>query len=339
MHEMVERVVSMSFEGIVNSLNEMTPEMCVGVVAHTRPDGDAVGSVLAMVAALRDAGIQALPLMGDEEKSPRVYSWLAHFDEYLMPSQVRDMTFDYLIVLDTPTIKRLNEGHAYLAQARSVLLIDHHVRQDIPASECFVDTSASATAQLVWRVIAASRFQRTLDVAKGCLVGLVTDTGSFQHSNTDAQALIDAADMVAMGANPSNIATHVFNSKTPAALELEACVLNRLRVANDGRVAYSYMRDEDYESLGAEKSEGENLVDIVRSVEGIQVGVLFTVSESSTRISLRAKDDTDVSRVAQAIGGGGHKAAAGCTWPDDDASLDTVIAGVLALLPGGKEAQ
>lgn len=326
----------MSFEGIVNSINEMMPESRVGVIAHTRPDGDAVGSVLAMVAALREAGIQAQPLMGDEEAAPRVYGWLTHFGEYLAPSQARELTFDYLIVLDTPTIKRLNDGYAFLAQSHTVLLIDHHIRQDIPAAECFIDTDASATAQLVWRVIGASRFKRSIDVAKACLVGLVTDTGSFQHSNTDAQALTDAAEMVLAGAKPSQIATNVFNSKTPAALELEACVLNRLLVANDGHVAYSYMRDEDFEKLGAQKSEGENLVEIVRSVEGVQVAVLLTVTKAGTRISLRAKDDTDVSLVAQSIGGGGHKAAAGCTWPDSSASLETVIAGVLALLPGGK---
>lgn len=326
----------MSFEGIVNSINEMKPESRVGVIAHTRPDGDAVGSVLALVAALRAAGIQAQPLMGDEQAPPHAYSWLAYFDEYLTPSQASHIAFDYLIVLDTPTMKRLNEGQIFVAKAQTILLIDHHKRQDIPVSVSIVDTDASATAQIVWRVIGASRFKRSLEVANACLVGLVTDTGSFQHSNTDAQAFIDAAEMVSAGANPTQIATNVFNSKTHAALELEACVLNRLQVANGGRVAYSFMRDEDYDNLGAQKSDGENLVDIVRSVEGIQVAVLFTMTKAGTRISLRAKDETDVSLVAQSIGGGGHKAAAGCTWPDDSASLETVIAGVLALLPGGK---
>ena len=327
----------MSFEGMLHILNEMTPETRVGIVAHTRPDGDAVGSVLGLATVLLEANIDAIPLLSDQYYVPKTYQWLQNFDAYSTPDQQKDKAFDYLFVLDTPSISRLSLGEQFLAQAQSVLLIDHHPRHDIPATLACVDTTASATAQLIWRLVEASRFEVSQAAAEACFVGLVTDTGSFQHSNTDAVALKEASAMVARGARPFEVSTKVFNNKTCAALELESCVMQRLTLANNDKVAYSIISHDDYVRLGAQKAEGENLVDIVRSVGGIEVALLITADPSGPRISLRSKTDFDVSAVAQQIGGGGHRAAAGCKWPHSDTPLVEVIAEVLSMLPGAQE--
>lgn len=318
----------MSFEGVLNILNELTPGTTVGICGHTRPDGDAIGSTLALASVLSLAGVDVHPLLSDEETGPETYAWLSHFGEYQTPSQ-SPAQLDYLFVLDTPTIKRLNKGSSYLAKAQSIVLIDHHARQDMPASECLVDTSASATSQLVWQLIKASRFEVIPACAESCFVGLVTDTGSFQHSNTTPQALCDAADMVQAGADPSKIANNVFNSKTQAALELEGRVLERLTLVEDNTIGYSYVVESDFEETGALHSEGENLVELVRSVAGIKVAILFTRGVFDTRISLRAKTNVDVSAVAKLFGGGGHRAASGCTWPEKNTAFEEVISSVV----------
>ncbi len=318
----------MSFEGVLNALNEITPDKTVGICGHTRPDGDAIGSTLALASVLSLAGIDAYPLLPDEQTVPETYTWLTHSDKYVNPSQA-PLQLDYLFVLDTPTIKRLGEGSTYLARAQTIILIDHHMRQDIPAVECFVDTTASSTSQLVWDLVRASRFEISADTAGACYVGLSTDTGSFQHSNTTPKALHDAADMVDAGALPFEVANHMYNSKTQAALELEGRILERLTLVNDGLIAYSYVADSDFSETGALRSEGENLVELVRSVAGVKVALMFTLNAHETRISLRAKTGVDVSAVARVFGGGGHKAASGCTWPEKDADFDTVKTAVI----------
>lgn len=321
----------MSFEGVLNTLDEIAPNNTVGVCAHTRPDGDAVGATLGLVAALRAAGINAQPLLADEKSAPETYSWLEHFNAYAQPSQA-PAYFDYLFILDTPTLSRLNEGAGYLHKAHTIVLIDHHMRGDIPAAECLVDTTASATAQLVWKLIANSRFETSQAVAQACFVGLSTDTGSFQHSNTTPEALRDAAEMVAAGASVQETANRICFSKSAAALALEQRILKRLTVDDDGTIAYSYVTDEDFSSTGALRSEGENLVELVRSVKGVAVAILFTQSARDTRISLRAKTDVNVAKVAQALGGGGHKAAAGCTWSQSDTTFEEIVEQVVTMV-------
>lgn len=321
----------MSFEAVVNILDELTPGARVGICAHTRPDGDAVGAVLGLRSVLATNGIEAYALLADESTAPKTYAWLEGFEAYLRPSQAPH-DFDYLFVLDTPTMQRLALGEKYLKVARDVVLIDHHARGDVPVSVGVVDTTAAATCQLIWKLISASRFEVTKTLAETCLLGLMTDTGSFNHTNTSATALRDAADMVEAGADPTKIANCLYHSKTSAALELEQRVLSRIQIHDEGQISTSFVTARDFSETGALRSEGENLVELVRSLAGIKVAILFTRNDDSVRISLRSKTNVDVASVAREIGGGGHKAAAGCTWPNNDDDFDDIMARVIAMV-------
>jgi len=170
-------------------------------------------------------------------------------------------------------------------------------------------------------------------VATACYAGLISDTGRFQHVNTTSRVLRDAADMVDGGADPSSISTRLFNSKSLALLELESLVLTKLTVENGGYVAYSVVSDKDYSTTGASKAEGENLIELIRVLDGIRVAVLLSETEQGVRVSLRSKSDFDVSGIARTFGGGGHKAAAGISWPDPKASVEAVLSSILPLLP------
>lgn len=321
----------MSFEAVVKILDELSPGTHVGICAHTRPDGDAVGAVLGLRSVLAANGIEAFALLADESTGPKTYAWLEGFETYLKPSQAPHK-LDYLFVLDTPTVQRMALGEKYLKAANDIVLIDHHARGDIPASVGVVDTTAAATCQLVWKLISASRFEVTEALAEACLLGLMTDTGSFNHTNTNAAALRDAADMVEAGADPTKIANCLYHSKTSAALELEQRVLSRIQIHDEGRISTSFVTARDFSETGALRSEGENLVELVRSLAGIEVALLFTRNENNVRISLRSKSNVDVASVAHEIGGGGHKAAAGCTWPNNEDDFDDIMTRVVGMV-------
>ncbi|MBK5211876.1 MAG: DHH family phosphoesterase [Coriobacteriia bacterium] len=323
----------MSFESVLETINALTGESVVGICAHTRPDGDAVGSVLALAHALDSSGIKAVPLLADETSAPATYAWLHGFPLYEMPSQTVATHFNLLIVVDTPNVARLSGGSAYLHRSDASLLIDHHPPLDRYTDTAWIDVEYAASAQLVWALLKASRYECAPAVATACYAGLISDTGRFQHVNTTSRVLRDAADMVDGGADPSSISTRLFNSKSLAVLELESLILAKLAVTNGGYVAYSVVSDEDYSVTGASKAEGENLIELIRALDGIRVAILFSKTAQGVRVSLRSKSDFDVSSVAHTFGGGGHKAAAGITWPDSKASVETVLSSILPLLP------
>lgn len=165
-----------------------------------------------------------------------------------------------------------------------------------------------------------------------CLyVALMTDTGRFQFGNTTPAALRDAAALVEAGARPAELAQAVYQSRRREALELEARVLDRIELANGGRVAYTYVTKDDYSQTGARPDETENLVDVVRVLKGIEVALLLRVRDKEVRGNLRSKTGFDVGAVARRFGGGGHAAASGFTL---SGGLEDVVAQVLPELPG-----
>ncbi len=210
-------------------------------------------------------------------------------------------------------------------------MIDHHPDNEEFGSVNVVDHRVAATGLLVMRLIESLEIPLSPEVAMCLYVALMTDTGRFQFANTTPQALRDAATLVEAGASPAELARSVYQSRRREALDLESRVLSRLTLANDGRVAYTYVTKADYEETGARPDETENLVDLARVLGGIEVAMLLRVRDGEIRGNLRSKTNFDVGAVARGFDGGGHAAAAGFTV---QGGLDDVIPRVLAELPG-----
>jgi len=322
--------VSLAFHRAAVALRHATS---VAVCAHIRPDGDALGSMLAATLLLRAAGIAAVPVLADDEPAPTTYSFLPGFALLVRPADLEQP--DAVLALDTPNLERLGDAAALARNASTLVVMDHHPDAVEFGTVNVLDAVAAATGQLVWRLARALEVPPTPEVALCCFVALQTDTGRFQYSNTTPEALRDAADMVQAGADPAEASRLVYESRTHASLALEARTLDRVTLANHGHVAYSWITDEDFAETGALPEETEHLVDAVRVVRGPDVVMLFRLLGDEVRGNLRAKTGFDVGAVARHFGGGGHAAAAGFTVPG---TLEALLEELLPRLPGGTPA-
>jgi phosphoesterase RecJ-like protein len=303
----------------------------VVVCGHVRPDGDAVGSVLGMTLALREAGISAVPTLANAEDPPSTYSFLPGFGLYVPADQLEAP--DVFMAMDTPTSARLGLAEPLSKAAETLIVFDHHPGGDEYGAINVLDPAASATAELVWQ-FAAILGEPSADVAECCYVGLVTDTGRFSYANTTAHSLRDAADMVDAGVIPADVAHHVYQSRSSASLAIESRALSRLTLANHGHVAYAWLTDADFAELDVLPEEAENLPDAIRVIGGIEAAVFLRQHATEVRVNLRSKTGADVGSIAARFGGGGHRAASGFTFEGDIESLMPIL---LPLLPGGDE--
>lgn len=291
------------------------------VCGHINPDGDCLGSVLAMTALLRSMGKECQPLLANTMPAPRKYSYLAGFDEFKRSLHYKK-TPDVFISVDTPVVERMGESKPVMNRARKTVSIDHHPGLGIGADVTHCDIKAASASMLVWDLAVELVGTPPVEVAEACYAGLLTDTGRFQFQNTDHRCLSCAGELMDAGADPARAATEIFQNRPLPAIRLEGRVIDRIELTPGGLISYSWIDNADYEELGAKKEDTEGLVDVIRAVEGIEVAVLIRGREDDVRCSIRAKRDVDVSKIAEGFGGGGHRAAAGF---DLDCKLDEGI--------------
>lgn len=287
----------------------------VAVCAHTNPDGDALGSGLALASIIRKAwpGKRVTNLLADPDPVPRLYAFLPGADSFVNADDY-DESPDLFIMVDLPHPSRINEAQSVLARSAHVAVIDHHPSSE-PVGDVFLSRPEAAAAGVIVAEFALSLGLELDEGLATCLLtAIVTDTGRFQYQNADAEAFEVASLLVDSGADPSVISLNVYQSFRVEFLHLKAIVMGRIATFDHGRIAYSYATRADLERTGAHPDECDGLIDVVRSVEGSEVALfLKEAADGSVRGNLRSKADWDISGVARELGGGGHKAAAGFT--------------------------
>ena len=312
---------------------ELRKARSVVIGSHVKPDGDAMGSVLALTLALRDLGIPAVPTLADDAPPPSSYSFLPGFSLFVPAADLEAP--GVFVALDTPNPERLGSAADLMAAADLTIVCDHHPDNVSFGDVNVIDAHAAASGQMVWRILEALDYTPTADVALCCWVALATDTGRFSYSNTSPDALRDGAAMLETGVDPAEASRLVYENRSLASIVLEGLVVSRLTLANGGRVAYSWVDETDYDETGARPEETEHLIDALRTLGGIDVVALFRTHPDTVRVNLRAKSGFDVGAVCRRFGGGGHAPAAGFTH---DGSLESLLPALLALLPGSDSA-
>lgn len=284
------------------------------LLTHEHPDGDALGSLVAMHGILTALGKDsAMYVCADEFPLPYEYRW---FDLEGVQSTVPDDVAERTVVyLDCGTIER-NPVEAFRRPGTPMLNIDHHHDNTRFGSVNLVVEDASCTAEIVWELGRALEVPLTSRVAEALYVGLITDTGRFMYENTSAKAHLMAADLLASGIDHPEIYRRVYEGWPEPKLRLFARALSRAVRHAGGALTMTLLSAEDFRQTGAEPSYVEGVVDRLRAVEGTKVAALareLSNGESGTwKVSLRSSDgEVDVSVIARAAGGGGHKAAAG----------------------------
>jgi phosphoesterase RecJ-like protein len=292
-------------------LAELRAARSVSICGHINPDGDCLGSNLALAALARALGLRATSLLAQPRPAPQLYAFLDGYD--FTPAAQYARTPDLFVMIDAPNLARIGDGAEVFRRARRTVVIDHHPGYAGEADLYFGDAHAPAAGSLVWQLIEASGVHPTVQMAECCYVAVMTDTGRFSFQNTDAEVFEQAARMIHHGARPTYLSQKVYENKPVGSVRLESRLVERMRFACDGAVVYSWITEQDFRELNVSRDDTEGLPTILRSVSGVQVAALLREEEGVVRVNLRSRDGHDVGAFARDFGGGGHRAAAGLT--------------------------
>jgi bifunctional oligoribonuclease and PAP phosphatase NrnA len=294
------------------------------VVTHENPDGDALGSLLATTLALRQLGKDALMFLSGDAPLPREYAFMRL--DGLRRELPDDMEERVLVAVDCAKVDRIGPDRAPVERAKLVVNIDHHHDNSRFGDINLIAPEASSTGELLRDVFRELGVELTAEIAEPLYIALVTDTGRFQYSSTTPKSYRLAAELIEAGADFHAVFRQVYESLELAKLKLLARALDRTRVLEGGRMIVSYLLRTDFAEVGAVEAYSEGIIDFLRAVEGAELAVLIREPPRDTgparRVSLRASiDELDVSAIARAFGGGGHRQAAGFS---SEASIDEI---------------
>jgi bifunctional oligoribonuclease and PAP phosphatase NrnA len=285
------------------------------VTSHDNPDGDALGSLLALHLALGQLGKDSVMVLGGPTPLPGEYSFLGLERHGLLRDAPADVAGRSLVAVDCAQATRIVEPRL-VASATLTVNVDHHHDNTRFGDVNLVDEHASSTAEVLADVFRDLEVRITPEIAEALYTALVTDTGRFQYSNTSPKALRLAAELVEAGADITKVFVEVYESTPFAKLKLLARALERATELADGRIVVSELRREDFVAAGADEPFSEGIIDHLRAVDGAELVALVrelpAEAPAARKGSLRSHPDgVDVSAIARSFGGGGHKRAAG----------------------------
>lgn len=291
------------------------------ILLHLRPDGDSVGSSLALALGLGRLGKRALVVRADE--LPRNLGFLAGIDRVAPAEAVLAAPgeWDAAILIDCGDPERVGASARLLERAAKVINIDHHLSNARYGDLNCIETNAAAAGEVVFRILKDLEVPFDPEIAGALYAAIVTDTGSFRYESTSARTHEIAAELLRHGVRPGEVSRRIWEEKPVSSLRLLERALGSMGLAADGALAWVSLSRADFEATGADRDESEGIVNYPRTLAGVEVAVLFQEeappgpdgSPGEVKVSLRSNRWVDVSRLAAAFGGGGHARAAGCT--------------------------
>lgn len=302
----------------------------IGVVGHVNPDGDALGSMVALALGARAADKAAVASFAEPFVVPET---LAALDTSVLvpPSEFPD-DLDLAVAVDTSVRHRVGSLADRMESASTLGVIDHHLSDGVWGDATVIDASAASTTSLVYHLLRELEWPITQEIATALYIGLVTDTGRFQYSNTTPETHQIAADLIEAGVQPDVIGQKLYEEAPFGYYELVARVLGRAEFDEDRAVVWSVVTDEDLEACGLRAHEADALIDLVRLARGSEVACLLKVRDGVVKGSLRSRGKVDVAEIAGVFGGGGHRNAAGFT---SEHSVEDTIGKVLSEISDG----
>jgi phosphoesterase RecJ-like protein len=280
------------------------------VVAHERPDGDAVGSALAFYHMLSGLGKEAV--VYSQDRTPGNYLFLPGSGRivYELPSVE---IFEVAVILDCGSIERVGREAAKIAGIPNLINIDHHISNGGFCQVSLIDPDASSTGELLFRLLRYGKFPLTGEIATCLYTAILTDTGGFRYGNTHSSSLMAAAELVEEGADPQWISENVYESDPAGRIRLLSMVLPSLTIEENGKIGSLVVMQKAIADAEALPEHSEGFVDLPRSIKGVQISILYAETlDGRVKVSLRSKGEINIEKVARFLGGGGHTNAAGC---------------------------
>ncbi|MDO4268765.1 MAG: bifunctional oligoribonuclease/PAP phosphatase NrnA [Eubacteriales bacterium] len=295
----------------MNRLLQMTEQAeTIAVLGHERPDGDCVGSCLAVCNYIREHYPEKT-VQVYLEKPPVKFSYLTNFDQ-ISQDAATGISYDLCICLDSGDRERLGIYGVYLDTARDSICLDHHVTNQGYAAENVIRSEASSTCEVLCEFLDPEQISR--QVAECIYTGIIHDTNVFKNSNTTEKTMVLAGKMMSRGIDFSRIIDESFYQKTYVQNQILGRALLESVTFLHGQCIFSVVRKKDMVFYGVESSDLDGIVDQMRVTAGVEVAIFLYETENHVyKVSMRSKNCVDVSRVAAYFGGGGHVRAAGCT--------------------------
>ncbi len=280
------------------------------LLSHVLPDGDCIGSMLALGKALRALGKEVT--MVNSDPIPEYLTFLPLAETVRLPEEVKDWP-SVAVCLDCSDMARLGEGLSALVRDKTLVNIDHHVSNTQFGAVNYVHPDAAATGQLVADIIDALGVPWDRELGVLIYTAIATDTGSFQYSSTTVSVHLLAAKLIGTGLDVAAVNQSLYETKSLASVKLLGRALDRLEMTPDHRVAWISLDRATLQRLGAKDEHTEGIINFTRAIDTVEVGMLFReIAPGKVKVGLRSKQLVDVNKLAAVFGGGGHQRAAGC---------------------------
>lgn len=303
-----------------NILEEIKKAESIVILTHENPDGDAVGSSIAMYLGLKKLGKTPDIIIPE---FPRAFENLPGIENIKKESDIEN--YDLAIALDTASIKMLNGYSKYFEDAKTKIVIDHHSSNTMFGDYNYVDQDSPACAQLLLVLFNYLNIEVSKEIGTDILAGIITDTGGFRYDGVTAETFELVAGLCQKGVKVSKVYQKVFASTSKSKFFLHRIALDRLELLDNEKIAFTYITKNDENSVGAENGDYDGIVEQGRDIEGVEISIFLRETEKGIKASLRSKDYVNVSELCRIFGGGGHIRAAGCTIPGTIEQVKTQI--------------
>ena len=301
-----------------NNFKDNFTNLPILITGHVNPDGDAIGSALALKLLLDSMNIDSTVSFDITGELP---SNLNHLPYDLITTPQVD-SFETVFVFDCGNSSRLGDLEEIVLNSSKVVVVDHHIDPTFGDIQ-IIDPKAASTTQVLYRIFKEEELPISKEIADCLMTGLITDTGRFQYSNTNAEVFAIASDLMDRGSQLSLISENIYGSIELNALKLQSEIINRLILDTDLKFIYSVVYQEDYEKFNTTPAETDSLIDVVRLAKESEIALLLKEQiDGSFKGSLRSRTEFNVQQLASFFNGGGHKAASGFS---SDSTVDDII--------------
>lgn len=288
-------------------LKEIKKAEKIVILTHESPDGDAVGSSLAMKFMLKELGKQSDVIIPEYS---RMFQFLPATEEIKIDSEIKE--YDLAISVDCASFKRMAERE-YFGNAKKTIVIDHHGSNNMYGDLNYVNPVSPACCEILVGMAEYFGIKISKDLGTCIMTGIITDTGGFRHQGITPDTFEYTAELIRLGVDIPDIYKRTMGTRTKANFELSKRVIDRMELLEDGKVSFSYITSQDELEVNAEPGDHEGLVNIGKDIEGVKVSIFIRQKDNQDvyKVSLRSEDDINVSDICFIFGGGGHARAAG----------------------------
>lgn len=308
-----------SLDEILNKINE---SKSIVILTHENPDGDAVGTSLALYMGLKNLNKDVELII---PKYSKVFEGLPQVESII--SEGKKDKYDLAISVDCAAINQLNGWSSYFENANYRITIDHHSSNAMFGDLNYVDMSSPACAQVMYVLFRYYDWEITADIGTCLMAGIITDTGGFQYSGVSKETFEIASNLLSKGVNISKLYKKLLATNTKTSFELKKIALNRMEFLEDGKITFTYITKKDEKKINSQIGDHEGIVNEGRNIEGVEVSIFLHETDKGYKVSLRSNEYVNVSDVCLMFGGGGHLRAAGATMQGSPKQIKTKLLG------------